>query len=187
VDDNSARDLIKGTFTNWGTEARYLKRYLVGDKPSVLLTGVRYYYGYNHSAQGDGSTGKDANFEFVNPEQFITYDYRYPNQNVSLFAENIYYVHERLSLTPGIRYEYIDTKSDGFYGSISRDLAGTILDISRTSETRDNARQFVLAGLGISYTPKPHVNIYSNLSQNYRSITFTDMRISNPSSVWIPI
>ncbi len=27
IDDNSERDLIKGNFTNWGAEARYLKRF----------------------------------------------------------------------------------------------------------------------------------------------------------------
>ena len=30
IDDNSERDLIKGDFTNWGAEARYLKRYFIG-------------------------------------------------------------------------------------------------------------------------------------------------------------
>ena len=186
IDDNSARDLIKGTFDNWGMEARYLKRMKLMGRPSVLLVGTRYYHGFNHSAQGDGSTGKDADFNFVQPEQFITYDYRYPNQNVAVFAESIFNVHEKLSITPGVRFEYIDTRSDGFYGSITRDLAGNIIDQSKTFETRNNTRHFLLGGVGVSYKPTPKINVYSNLSQNYRSITFTDMRISNPSSTVDP-
>ena len=62
VDDNGPRDLIKGEFTNWGTEARYLKRYNLASKQSVLLVGGRYYHGFNHSLQGEGSSGKKRRF-----------------------------------------------------------------------------------------------------------------------------
>ncbi|GAB3164397.1 TonB-dependent receptor [Telluribacter humicola] len=186
VDDNSERDLIKGEFTNWGAEARYLKRYFVGPAQSVLLIGARYYSGYNHSMQGLGSTGKGADFTFVEPDRFITYDYSFPNKNVSLFLENIFYLNDKLSLTPGLRYEYIHTTANGYYGSISRDLAGNIITIQRTDESRTNGRQFLLGGLGVSYKPVPYVDVYANASQNYRSITFSDMRIANPSQVIDP-
>ncbi|MCF0062585.1 TonB-dependent receptor [Dyadobacter chenwenxiniae] len=186
IDDNSERDLIKGDFTNWGAEARYLKRYALAKKLSVLLVGSRYYHGYNHSLQGVGSNGKDADFNFVEPERFITYDYRFPNRNVSFFAENIFYLTDRLSVTPGVRFEYIKTTADGFYGSISRDLAGNIINITRTDEYRKNGRQFILAGVGVSFKPHSNVEMYGNISQNYRSITFSDMRIANPSSVIDP-
>ncbi|MCF0048567.1 TonB-dependent receptor [Dyadobacter sp. LJ53] len=186
IDDNSERDLIKGDFTNWGAEARYLKRYALAKKLSVLLVGSRYYHGYNHSLQGVGSNGKDADFNFVEPERFITYDYRFPNRNVSFFAESIFYLTDRLSVTPGVRFEYIKTTADGFYGSISRDLAGNIINITRTDENRKNGRQFILAGVGVSFKPHSNVEMYGNISQNYRSITFSDMRIANPSSVIDP-
>jgi Fe(3+) dicitrate transport protein len=186
VDDNSERDLIKGYFTNWGAEARYLKRYNVMGKSSVLLAGGRYYHGFNHSQQGLGSTGKGPDFNFINPEQYITYDYTFPNRNASGFIENIFHVSKNLSITPGIRFEYINTKADGYYGTILRDLAGNVIEITRTEESRVNERHFFLGGIGVSYKPAKHVNIYSNVSQNYRSITFSDMNISNPSLVIDP-
>ena len=186
IDDNSERDLIKGDFTNWGTEARYLKRYSIVNKQAVFLVGSRYYHGFNHSVQGLGSRGKDTDFNFINDQEGIANDYRFPNNNVSVFAENIFYVNDRLSITPGIRYEYIHTEANGFYGTILFDLAGNIINSSRTNETRTNARQFVLGGLGVSFKPTNHVDIYGNISQNYRSITFSDMRIANPSSVIDP-
>lgn len=183
IDDNSERDLIKGDFSNWGAEARYLRRYYAGRQQAVLLVGSRYYHGFNHSVQGLGSTGRDANFRFVDNAESISYDYRFPNRNASLFAENILYIGEKLSITPGVRYEYIYTTADGFYGTLTRDLAGNILSATRNSEFRTNGRQFVLGGLGISYKPTAGLDIYGNLSQNYRSITFSDMRIANPSQV----
>jgi Fe(3+) dicitrate transport protein len=186
IDDNGPRDLIRGGFRNWGTEARYMKRYNLGENQSVLLVGGRYYHGFNHSQQGQGSNGKDADFSFVEPERFITYDYEFPNRNVSLFAENIFYLGEKLSVTPGVRFEYISTKAGGFYGNIQRDLAGNVINITRTEEFRKNNRRFLLAGVGVSYKPTETTEAYGNFSQNYRSITFSDMRIANPSSVIDP-
>ena len=186
VDDNSERDLIKGDFTNWGAEARYLKRYYAGRRQAVLLVGGRYYNGFNHSVQGLGSTGSDANFTFIDNQQAISSDYRFPNRNASLFAENIVYLGDKLSITPGVRYESIYTTADGFYGTLTRDLAGNIIDANRTTEVRNRGRQFVLGGLGISYKPAAKLDIYGNISQNYRSITFSDIRIANPSSVIDP-
>lgn len=186
IDDNSERDLIKGDFRNWGSEARYLKKYSIAQIPSVLLVGSRLYHGLNHSMQGLGSTGSGADFHFMNEEQYTTYDYRFPNTNTSFFAENIFYLSDKVSLTPGLRYERILTTAKGYYGTIYKDLAGNILDVSRTLESRDNGRSFLLAGIGVSFKPTPFMDIYSNISQNYRSITFSDMRISNPSSVIDP-
>ncbi len=186
IDDNSERDLIKGDFTNWGAEARYLKRYSLGKMPSVILFGSRYYHGFNHSTQGLGSTGSGPDFDYINGDEYITYDYEFPNRNVSAFVENVLYLSDKVSLTQGIRYEYINTTADGYYGTIYKDLAGNIIDITKTEELRTNARQFILGGLGISYRPTSHSDVYANISQNYRSITFSDMRISNPSLVIDP-
>jgi Fe(3+) dicitrate transport protein len=132
--------------------------------------------------QGFGSTGKTADFNFVNPDETTTYDYQFPNRNLSFFAENIFYLNDKLSFTPGLRYEHINTTAEGYYGTIYKDLAGNVIEKTRTDEDRNNARSFLLAGLGISYRPTPFIDVYTNLSQNYRSITFSDMRIANPSS-----
>ncbi len=183
ADDNSERDLIKGKFQNWGVEGRFLKRFKIGSVQSVLLVGGRYYHGFNHSSQGVGTTGSDANFNFVNPDEFITYDYRFPNRNTSAFVENIFYLNDKWSITPGVRFESINTTAEGYYGNIYRDLAGNIISISRTEERRNSPRHFGLAGLGVSFRPSSFMELYSNLSQNYRSITFNDMRVSNPSFI----
>lgn len=184
-DDTNERDLISGQFRNWGLEARYLTRYQVAGRHGVLLVGTRFYSGFNHSQQGPGPTGRAADFTFAQPN-LITYDYRFPNKNVAVFAENIFYLNDKWSVTPGVRYEYIRTTADGFYGNIVRDLAGNITAISRTNEVRENPRGFVLAGVGVSFKPSEKLEAYGNFSQNYRSITFSDMRISNPSAIIDP-
>jgi Fe(3+) dicitrate transport protein len=183
------RDLITGDFRNYGLEARYLKRYLLGSKNGVLLVGSRYYNGYNHSKQGFGTAGSEADFHFAEPSALSTSnysDYEFPNLNGAAFAENILYLSDKFSITPGLRYEYIRTRADGFYGVVNRDLAGNIIQTTRQEETRVNTRDFLLAGLGMSYKPREQLEVYGNMSQNYRSITFSDMRIANPSAVIDP-
>jgi Fe(3+) dicitrate transport protein len=183
VDDGTEpRDLIKGDFENWGAEARYLKRYNLFNLPSVWLVGGRYYHGFNHSVQGRGTLGKDADFNFVDPDTYTMNDYTFPNRNVSVFVENIFHVTDQLSVVPGIRYEYINTKAEGYYGFIAYDLAGNIINKTRSQEDKVKKRNFILGGLGISYKPTPSVNVYGNISQNYRSVTFSDIRTANPSS-----
>lgn len=180
-DGSEPRDLIKGDFTNWGTEARFLKRYTLANMSNTLLVGGRYYHGRNHSVQGEGSKFKDADFSFINSDQYTQNDYIYPNRNVSFFLENIFRINSKFSITPGLRYENINTKANGFYAPLPRDLAGNVISFQRFNETTDKSRNFVLAGVGLSYRPSATVNVYSNISQNYRSITFTDSRTANPS------
>jgi Fe(3+) dicitrate transport protein len=190
--DTYLRDLITGEFQNYGVEARYLNRYALGSgrKSGVLLLGTRYYHGYNHSVQGFGPKGRGADFRFVGPEG-VTFangfsDFEFPNQNVAVFAENILYLSDKVSVTPGVRYEYIRTTSKGTYGTVIRDNAGNIDAITQNNEQRLSPRGFVLGGIGISYKPVETRELYGNISQNYRSITFSDMRIANPSAVIDP-
>jgi Fe(3+) dicitrate transport protein len=189
-DESYLRDLITGEFRNYGAEARYLNRYPLGTLNGVLLLGARYYQGFNHSVQGFGPTGRGADFRFVGPEG-VTFsngfsDFRFPNRNVAAFAENIFYLSDKLSVTPGLRYEYIRTTSKGTYGTVVRDNAGNIDAVTETNERRESPRGFVLGGIGVSYKPQEQREVYGNISQNYRSITFSDMRIANPSAIIDP-
>ena len=100
---------------------------------------------------------------------------------MALFGENIFYLNEKLSLTPGIRFENIITKSDGFYKKINLDAAGNVILNEINYEKKINKRSFFLLGLGLSYKNHSDFELYGNISQNYRSVTFTDISIINPA------
>ena len=188
--DDNGRDLIDGRFRNYGLEARFLNRYQVAGRDGVLLLGTRLYRGTTHSIQGFGPAGRGADFRFVDPTRLHSTrnysDYRFPNSNAAFFAENIFYLSDRLSLTPGVRYEYIHTQADGVLDVIFRDNADNIIVTKPQQEARTSSRGLVLGGLGVSYKPWEQLEFYGNVSQNYRSITFSDMQIVNPSSVIDP-
>ncbi|MEW7291235.1 TonB-dependent receptor domain-containing protein [Aquimarina sp. 2304DJ70-9] len=178
------RDLIVGNFQNWGAEARLLSRYNLLGKESVFLIGSKFYQANNDARQGPGSLGTDANFSFQNstfPDYANQSTFDFPNLNVAVFGENIFNITDKFSITPGIRFEYIKTQSEGTYNDVVFDNAGNpISNITRT-DNQTLERSFVLLGLGSSYKIKPGLEVYANVSQNYRSVTFSDIRIVNPT------
>lgn len=174
------RLLLKDQFRNFGNEIRLIHRYNLLGKPSIFLVGTRYYHGFTDQKQGNGSAGSTADFHYYpdNNSPSLS-DYDYPSRNLAVFSENIFNLTPKLSVTPGVRYEWIKTKAQGRYDVVNRDQAGNILYEERVPENRSNTRALVLLGLGISYKPKEVLEIYGNFSQNYRAINFNDMRIVN--------
>ncbi|MCH4551181.1 TonB-dependent receptor domain-containing protein [Aestuariibaculum lutulentum] len=184
VDSGEERDLIKGDFKNFGFEARLLSKYNIGEKDATFLIGSKFYTANNYQQQGPGSDGSDADFNFYNDE-FSDYpsqsQFDLPNLNVAVFGENIFYLNDKLSITPGFRFEYIRTQSEGFYRNINTDAAGNVILDEVVENSRDVDRAFVLLGLGVSYKPFNGIEVYGNISQNYRSVTFSDIYINNPA------
>lgn len=182
----TVRDLIIGDFVNWGAEARFLKRYKIKENTSAFLIGAKYYQSKNTGIQGPGSSGSDANFTIADTE-FPFYqnqsDYTYPNLNVSVFGENIFKVTPNFSITPGFRFEKIKTQAVGSYRKINLDLAGNVILDETIFEHNVKDRDFVFLGIGLSYKPLNRIEVYGNISQNYRSVTFNDIRTVSPSQV----
>ncbi|WP_338350137.1 TonB-dependent receptor domain-containing protein [Nonlabens tegetincola] len=184
IDPGEERDLIKNDFKNYGIELKFLTEYKLAGKKSILLLGSKYYNADNSSQQGPGSEGSDPNFEFQT-DRFPNYPnqnaYSNPNLNLSLFGENIFYINDKWSVTPGFRLEYIKTESDGFFERINTDAAGNVILRERVSEDLTNERSFLLVGIGSSYKLNKNIEFYGNFSQNYRSVTFADINTVNPA------
>lgn len=175
------RDLIKDTYKNMGAEARYVWKYYIKEKLSSLLIGARFYTGKTAKQQGFGTNGSDADFDFSQNNLKIS-NYTFPGMNIALFAENSFAVTKKLKIVPGIRYENISTQASGGY----RQLIGYNVDSTLNSEQRSYKRNFVLLGLGVSYNVWKGTELYANFSQNYRGITFTDMRVVRTSQLIDP-
>lgn len=180
------REVLVDNFSNWGAEARLLTRYNIGKRNAVLLVGSKYYDANNDQRQGPGTTAADADFSFAD-EAFPNFErqaqFEFPNRNLAVFGENIFNITDRLTITPGFRFEYIKTESEGAFKNIVLDLAGNILLNEEIPDNRTFERDFVLLGTGITYRLNPSIELYGNVSQNYRSVTFNDIRIVNPSFV----
>ena len=181
--ESAPRELLIDNFSNWGAEARILTRYAFFDNESVLLLGSKYYDAANQQQQGPGSATAGPDFKFATRE-FPNYSrqsqFEFPNTNLAFFGENIFNLSDRFSVTPGFRYELISTKAYGSYKSILEDLAGNVLKNETLTDKREFDRSFFLFGVGSSYNLNTFNELYANFSQNYRSVTFNDIRVVNP-------
>ncbi len=183
VDFNQRRTLIDGQFKNIGSETRLVHRYKAGKQQHTFLAGIRLYAGRTMAKQGDADSLSGPNFTFLTPNNVEGSDYRFPNFNVAVFAEHIFNVSDKLSITPGVRFEYIKTNASGYFRQRVFDFAGNVVADNKTSEAQSKNRSFVIAGIGINYKPTPHWQLYTNISQNYRAINFTDLRVQNPNFI----
>ena len=173
------RDLIVDFYQNIGNETRLLHKYRINSQPSAFLVGFRAYRGFTEKQQGFGSDDSDANFSFVTEDRNLLSDYNFPSTNLALFSENIFNITENFSITPGIRFENIHTNAQGFFDSSIRiPLTGEVVLDSVTTEDRSNNRSLLLVGIGSSYTFKNGLELYGNFSQNYRAITFNNLRVA---------
>jgi Fe(3+) dicitrate transport protein len=176
------RDLIKGSYNNFGNETRLIHRYKIGEELTTFLIGARYYQGLTTNKQGDASDGSDADFTFLNPDELERSNYEFPSRNVSVFAENLFNINEKWTVTPGVRFEYIRTASDGFYKERVFS-GGQVIFEQKFEDSQVNPRSLILAGLGVGYKTKENVEMYANFSQNYRSINFSDLAVVNPNLI----
>lgn len=175
------RNLIYGKFNNVGGELRVLQHYSIKEQPQVFVTGFRLYKGQTLNKQGAANAGTGANFEY---EQSVIADAsssEHPSTNMSWFAENIFNISDKLSITPGLRVEFISTSTSGSSRKVYRDQAENVILDSTFSATSKRVRWFPLIGIGTSYKPLKQLEVYANFSQNYKPINFNDLWVTNPS------
>lgn len=181
IDPGGNRDLIIGQFHNIGSETRFLHRYALGKNIGVFLSGIRVYAGQTINQQGQSDSLSNANFSFNHADDLEGSDYTFPSRNMALFSENIFYISQNFTITPGVRLEYINTKSKGYYKQIATDLAGNIIFEQNINSQTERERWVFLSGIGLAYKTKNAGEVYGNISQNYRAINFSDLQISNPN------
>lgn len=175
------RNLISDDFNNIGSETRLLKRAKLAGKDLALTTGLRYYQGKNLKQQGYADEGDAANFNYVSEDFPGISSFDFTNKNAASFAEALLFLNSKWRFTAGLRYEWISTQGQGQYRALQRAPDNSILVDSLVGQDFNNERGFVISGVGISHRIKPSLEVFFNLSQNYRSITFNDAVVQNPS------
>lgn len=183
TDNGSDRKLYRDQYKNYGNESRLLYTYKIGNNPQNLLVGMRYYNGHTDRQQGYGnnaSTGNPSDFNYgTSTDDVNGYShYTFPNYNLAFFAENIFHITPKFSIIPGLRFENIVTKADGSFVLVNKDGAGNVIYRKDSVDNKNSNRHFVIGGIGVSYFQSPAVQLYANISQNYRAINFNDLNSS---------
>jgi Fe(3+) dicitrate transport protein len=153
------------TYKNLGVENRNLYRYNLGKIKNNLAFGMRLYQAKTERFQkGKGTTA--SNFDMSIEGRFPT-ELAFATKNAALFAENQFKINEKFSVTPGVRYEHINSTANGR------------IDIdSGNNDVTFNEKNIVinkpLLGIGLEYKWK-QTNFYANISEAYRPVLFGDL------------
>ena len=165
-DPLSNRQIDRDFYKNIGSEARFLHDFKVFGQNQTFSTGLRYYNGNMQRQQlGKGDTGNDYNTN-LQDSQFPR-DLSFNNQNTAAFVEQLLRLNSRLIFTAGLRFEHISTLGEGRF-NIVNNQAVNLTPLSRS-------RNFVLAGAGAEYHLTKQTEFYTNFSQAYRPVLFSDL------------
>lgn len=161
-----SREVESNGFKSNTTEVRFLKHYAIGGLQHSMASGVRFFSGqFKKQGGGEGTTGSDFDLSLVEPG--YEKDFDFTTQNIAPFIENTFRFGDNISITPGLRYEYIRSTIKGYKPNAAKDgLMQT--DASTT-------RNILLMGLGAQFRTSSSTNIYANWSQAYKPINYSSL------------
>ena len=146
------------------TEARLSTNYKLGKNTSTFAGGFRVSYAwFKRRGGGEGTTNSDFDLS-------ITGDWGkkldFSTTNLAPFVENIFRVGKKITVTPGVRLEFLKSAAKGY---VDEDDNKITIDKTRN-------RTFLLGGIGIEYKPKHYSSFYANISQAYKPIDYNQQQ-----------
>lgn len=150
-------------FNSKTIELRLLHQYRIGKLESKLATGFVYMNNDLHRRQlGKGTTGTDYDLSLVEPE--FGRDLHFKTNNIALFAENVFQINHRWTISPGVRFENGNSKMSGMIKYYTVNPLPTTIN-----------HNFVLLGISSQYLLDKENTLYGGISQAYRPVIFKDI------------
>lgn len=155
------RQVDRDYYNGFTTEARFLHSYQLGNLTSTFTGGIRFFEEETHRQQkGTGTAASDFDLSLTKPYGIDLHLHTY---NYAAFAENIFQVTPQFSVTPGFRYEIINTKTNGVINNATFPVA------------YKGNRNFPLFGTGLQYQISQNSQLYGNFSQAYRPYIYANV------------
>jgi Fe(3+) dicitrate transport protein len=171
------RTLLADQYRNIGVESRFISDYKIGKINNSISVGVRLYQGLTHrKGNGIGTTAADYDMTLIGNYQ---QDINFKSKNAAFFCENLIRLSNKLSVIPGVRYEWLEGSASGRSGIASNGDYIMLQQINRK-------RKFVLAGIGMEYQIVKGTAFYTNFSKAYRPIQFANLQAPPTTDVIDP-
>ncbi len=163
------RELEREYFNTFTNELRFLSNYNLLGEEQAFSFGLRAAYSHLIRREGaEGTTGTDFDLTQLSSwEQ----DMNFYTTNIAPYIENIFHVTDALSITPGLRLEYLSTNADGYAPNEAGDSGNEYVYANNKKSTRT----FLLGSVSAELKASDNTNFYLNLSQSYRPITYSDL------------
>jgi Fe(3+) dicitrate transport protein len=166
------RQVDRDYYYGFTTEARLLTRYKLGYLTSTFTSGLRYFTEItNRRQKATGTVGSDYDLTVLKP---YGADLHLHTHNYAAFAENVFQITPQLTITPGARYEIINTSLEG------------VINNATYRVVYQNKRHFPLFGTGLQYQLTSNSQLYGNISQAYRPFSYANIIPGNDLAVVNP-
>ena len=154
------REVGKEDMKNTTTEVRYAQKYDLFSNESTLAAGVRHSSAwFKRQGGGEGTTLSDFDLSISGD---WGYNLDFTTTNFAPFVENIFKISDKISITPGFRFEYLKSTIKG-----KKDADGEIQNVNESK-----TRTFALFGVGTEIKTSKNTNVYGNISQAYRPVDY---------------
>jgi Fe(3+) dicitrate transport protein len=161
------RQLDVDQYRSYGTEIRLGIHSQIKAIKQFTSVGVRAFQGNMfRQQQGVGSSGENYDANLVASSQFPR-ELNFVNENVAAFIESGLDITSKWKLTLGARWEYILSKGEGRLALNN--------GVPTPWASADRTRNFLLGGIGTSFKPMQGIEFFSNLSQSFRPVSFSDL------------
>ncbi|MFZ1750178.1 MAG: TonB-dependent receptor [Saprospiraceae bacterium] len=149
-------------FNSKTTELRLLHHYSIGNTKNILTVGVRYFNNDMRRRQkGKGSTSSEIDFTI---EGSFGRDLNYLSNSVAISVENMVYLTQNFTVSPGFRYELGKTNMTGYISYLDpKDIPNLI------------SHKIPALGLNMNYKINASNRLYGGFSQAYRPVLFKDI------------
>ena len=153
------RQVDRDYYNGFTTEARIIHHYELRKIRGALAGGLRYFDQTTVRQQkGVGTTASDFDLTVI---RNYGIDLAFHTNNYAAFAENMFQIGEKFSITPGVRYEVINSTLNG------------VIDNRNTFVSYTGNRSFALFGTGMQYQITNSTQLYANFSQAYRPYLYS--------------
>ena len=157
------REVGKEDMNNTTSELRFSHNYKFNKQKSTLAGGVRFAYAwFKRLGGGEGTTGSDFDLSITGN---WGYNLDFTTTNIAPFVENIFRIGNKFSITPGFRFEYLNSTARGY----------KIIDNLKQIPNQTRNRTFALFGTGLEYKQTSNTSIYGNISKAYRPIDYSQL------------
>jgi Fe(3+) dicitrate transport protein len=168
------RQIDRDHYNTFNSESRVVYNYSMLKQEQALNAGIRVSYAQTLRQQlGKGDQGTEYNLNLQ--QDSFPRELTFSTTNVALFAEHLFQFTNNFSVTPGIRYEFIQNTIEG---RIDNKSDGPVL-------VSPDRKQYhvVLAGVGLQYTVAGSTNFYANATQTFRPVLYSDLTPSATTDV----
>lgn len=179
------RRVDRDWYRNYGAELRFLKSYTAFGINQTSSLGFRHSMGTTLRIRNtNGTRGSDFTLWETNRigDSIVrNSELNFRSLNSAAFYEHLFQITPQLSITPGFRYEFIQSEVAGHLSTdnLSRTATPFSLDERTTPFVMANPERIrnrvILGGIGLQYKVTQETNVYANYTQGFRPVLYQEL------------